>query len=631
VCHLVLGDTLYRYRCLLLPRKRTIETNSFTVGSEIWRPNYVMTSRKKWSIEDFHKIAKQRNGTCLSDRYVNMHTKLDFRCGVCGFEWSPIPTSIVSGRWCRKCAALARAEKLKLTIEDMQDLAKRKDGECLSTEYVNSNTHLIWKCHNKDHPPFPSIPSSVKNRGSWCPKCANERKGSYQILTIPLLQKVARQRGGECLSTEYLGVHSKHNWRCSNGHEFAMAPADVKNQGSWCPECNQTWGEKVCREFIENIFDAQFPKVRPKWLINKQGNRLEFDGFNEGLMIAFEHQGEQHYREGVFSKNPEDYEKIIQHDQIKRETCLRRGVALIEVPEIGDRTHVDDLLKFIIDEAENLGVGTKIKRTKFSPNWKKIYSGGSQQLERLKEIAKDRGGQLLSSEWRGRDIPISFRCKERHRFTITPSSVFDKHWCQKCAGNEQGTIEEMREIAAERGGKCLSNEYVNGRTPLQWYCLEHDYTWWNLPNNVKNHKQWCMKCAGRTWWTIEAVKDLAKSRGGKCLSKRYKNTREKFSFRCNKCKHTWKTSLSSLLNGSFCPKCGLEKVLQKTRKTIEGMKHIAESRGGKCISTKYVNSHTHLLFKCSNLDHPSWKATPSNIRRGKWCRLCSIESRQRKS
>ena len=55
-----------------------------------------MSGRKKWSIEDFHKIAKQRNGTCLSDRYINMHTKLDFRCGVCGFEWSPTPTSVLS-------------------------------------------------------------------------------------------------------------------------------------------------------------------------------------------------------------------------------------------------------------------------------------------------------------------------------------------------------------------------------------------------------------------------------------------------------------------------------------------------------------------------------------------------------
>ena len=167
----------------------------------------------------------------------------------------------------------------------------------------------------------------------------------------------------------------------------------------------------------------------------------------------------------------------------------------------------------------------------------------------------------------------------------------------------------------------MSDVYVNDKTKLKWRCPKHDYTWWNKPNNIKRG-QWCIVCAGRTKWTIDAVKSLAESRGGVCVSDKYMNTTAKLSLRCNTCGHVWETSLNSLLNGSFCPKCGLEKVLQHTRKTITGMQEIAESRGGRCLSTTYVNSHTHLLFKCGNPNHPPWKATPSNIRRGRWCPVC---------
>ena len=34
----------------------------------------------------------------------------------------------------------------KLTIEQMQALAKKRGGECLSTTYVNKRTKLLWRC-----------------------------------------------------------------------------------------------------------------------------------------------------------------------------------------------------------------------------------------------------------------------------------------------------------------------------------------------------------------------------------------------------------------------------------------------------------------------------------------------------
>ena len=33
-----------------------------------------------------------------------------------------------------------------LSIEEMQNIASNKKGTCLSTKYIDANTHLKWEC-----------------------------------------------------------------------------------------------------------------------------------------------------------------------------------------------------------------------------------------------------------------------------------------------------------------------------------------------------------------------------------------------------------------------------------------------------------------------------------------------------
>ena len=56
------------------------------------------------------------------------------------------------------------------------------------------------------------------------------------------------------------------------------------------------------------------------------------------------------------------------------------------------------------------------------------------------------------------------------------------------------TIEEMRELAESRGGKCLSEKYVNACTKLHWQCAK-GHEWEATPGNVKNAHTWCPVCA----------------------------------------------------------------------------------------------------------------------------------------
>jgi hypothetical protein len=115
-----------------------------------------------------------------------------------------------------------------LTLTQMQALARDKGGECLSTKYVNSKTKLRWTCG--DGHEWEAVPNSIQ-QGHWCPHCA----GTAPV-TLLQMQALARDKGGECLSTAYVNNYTNLRWRCADGHEWEAKPNNIQ-QGRWCPHC----------------------------------------------------------------------------------------------------------------------------------------------------------------------------------------------------------------------------------------------------------------------------------------------------------------------------------------------------------------------------------------------------------
>jgi len=57
----------------------------------------------------------------------------------------------------------------KLTIQHARDFAEAKGWEFLSDVYINSYSHLKWRCSNGHE--WNASFDSVKNNGSGCPNC----------------------------------------------------------------------------------------------------------------------------------------------------------------------------------------------------------------------------------------------------------------------------------------------------------------------------------------------------------------------------------------------------------------------------------------------------------------------------
>jgi hypothetical protein len=485
----------------------------------------------------------------------------------------------------------------------MKELARSKGGECLSDVYVNTNTKLKWRCEEGHE--WKAVPSSIKT-GTWCPYCAGVAKS-----TIEEMRQIASDRGGECLSEEYVGSHSKLEWKCTNNHTWEATPTDIKSD-KWCPYCSSGISERVCRKTFENIFQKDFPKTKPQWLINSRGNRMELDGYCDSLNIAFEYQGIQHFRrKDIFHINDGEFNQRRRDDELKRQLCRNKEVTLIEVPYY---VKYKDMFNYIIGELQKNGI--ELPNIPIDAYDYQTYEGvyDPKNLLEFQEIAKSRGGECLSESYMGIDEKMRWRCDKGHVWEATPYHIKHRNqWCPECAGIVKLNIEEMRHIAKKRGGKCLSEEYINLLTKLKWQCKER-HEWEATPGNIKSGK-WCPYCLG-LYKTIEDMRKIAKERGGKCLSEKYINSQTKLKWRCDK-GHIWMAVPSSIINaGAWCPDCA-----GNVQLTIEEMKQIAKSRDGECLSDVYVNADTKLKWRCKK-GH-EWEANPRNIKHGKqWCPNC---------
>lgn len=440
------------------------------------------------SISEIRQIAKFRNGRCLSDTYTP-NEKLEWRCEK-GHVWKALVHNVKRGSWCPICGH-RRSGRKHLSLEEMRQQAASHGGTCLSPKYTNTDTKIHWRC-KKGHTWW-ALPSSVK-KNHWCPKCA----GVYP-LSLRHAQSLARDRGGKCLSRRYRSSHSKLKWQCAEGHTWMATYSNV-NWGRWCPECSSGLGERICRAYFEQIFNQKFPKSRPPWLVNQDGYQMELDGYCEVLGLAFEHQGLQHFRQvnnfyypiGQFKKRKRD-------DRRKKTICKQHGITLIEVPQIPDSLPLLQVQPYILRQCREKGYGVPLNANHVEINLRSAYSPNiRERLRVIREIASAHGGRCLSSGYLSKRGRLRFSCRDGHEWETESYVILKGHWCPRCAATERGrtrrlTLQEMRKIAAEKGGRCLSNEYINANTHLLWECSK-GHRWKAIPNSIKQGS-WCSICS----------------------------------------------------------------------------------------------------------------------------------------
>lgn len=549
-----------QWECLL--RHRWL-SGAYSIKQGQWCPVCASKRRgasQRHSIEDMRVRAEKYGGKCLSTGYNNARTKLKWQCEK-GHVWWAVPAQIKAGHWCHKC----RGGVAKYTIRTMQEWAHERGGKCLSNNYSNFVTKLTWEC--AEGHVWEARPGSIK-RGTWCPKCGRIKAFTSHRHTIDEIQAIASSRGGRCLSKKYDGPKKKLLWQCAEGHRWKAYLQTVKSSGTWCPECSSGIGERICREFFEQLFLKKFSKAYPKWLKNLEGSQLQLDGYSKELGIAFEHQGIHHYRPAFYAKSKKAFEQFQKNDRIKRQLCREHNVKLLEIPQIPTHLELAQIKPFIKTVCMQKGIGLPKGYGDIEVKLNKAYAPNpADSVNELRGIARAKGGECLSPSYLGWSIKLYWRCQKGHVWEASPNNIKRGKWCPECAKTTMGvyhklSIEEMQKTAKKRGGLCLSTEYVNASEKLKWQCKEG---------------------------------------------------------------HIWEATAFHIRQGTWCPICAIKDYGSYHKLDIGEMRETAKAKGGYCLSTTYANNSTPLKWKCKH-GH-TWEARPSNIRFGQWCPYCSRRRR----
>lgn len=420
-------------------------------------------------------LCEQKNGICLSHSW-KPSSKMKFKCKN-GHIWAAYAYHIKSGRWCPYCSGRRK------NIKDLQLIAKTRNGECLSPQYLGFHNLHEWKCKNGHA--FKVRPSEIVRTKTWCQEC----KKNSCLLRI---KEYAKSRGGECLSSYFKSSRTKLTFRCNNGHIWKSCSAPY-NQ-SWCPICSKFsfLSEEKCRYVFEKMFSAPFNTDRS--VIS-----LELDGYNNDLKLAFEYNGPMHYQFiERFHKTQNHFKKRKRTDKIKKQLCQQTGIDLIVIPHW---VNSDDksLYNFIKNEVE--------KRSYcIQNNWSikyfdTFYRNQHHHVDKMTKLAQKMNGVFISGSYRGASKLHKWKCDKGHIWESTPARIRAGSWCPHCARKNlfnmtRNKINDVIHFAKKYNGELLEENYVNNKTLMKWSCSNghHWLATLNAMNLRVKHNKWCLLC-----------------------------------------------------------------------------------------------------------------------------------------
>lgn len=301
-----------------------------------WCPHCV--NLNKPAISELQQYAAIKNGKLISTEYVNCEEKLEWECEK-GHRWNTTWGSIKSNHvWCLKCHLLT----IRTDISVLQQHARLKNGQLISTVYNNSYEKLEWEC--KEGHKWKAKWNSILD-GHWCPTCSKQSKPD-----ILILQRHAFSKGGKLISKIYVNCNDLLEWECKEGHKWETMWRSVKFKNTWCPECARYKTEKLCKEILEKELKIELKKRKFKY----NNNQYEFDGYNEKNKIAFEYNGYQHYKyPNYWHKTKEIFEAAQQRDRLKEEYCILNGIKLIVIPYTEEK-NLEEYIKCQIKKYQEL-------------------------------------------------------------------------------------------------------------------------------------------------------------------------------------------------------------------------------------------------------------------------------------
>ena len=279
---------------------------------------------KKITSEEFiERLNGLQNGICAIDLYIDMTTKIRFRCQY-GHIWSAAPTNILSGCGCPYCAGRYR------TKENIQQILDEMGNNIVITgEYVNMNTKTQFMCE-RGHL-WCVTPSQVL-AGSKCPYCTNKKilPGFNDLWTTHSYVAKLLENPDDGYKYTY-GSGQRVKFKCPDCGEVCLKSIRlVCRRGFTCPKCSDgiSYPNKFARALLKLLPVNNIKhEWQPEWLkpyfydnyfeYNNQKYVLEMDG------------GLGHGKRAMGSQEKDI--KGLYADQLKDELASQHNIVVIRI------------------------------------------------------------------------------------------------------------------------------------------------------------------------------------------------------------------------------------------------------------------------------------------------------------
>ena len=579
-----------------------------------------MKKYNHYTIDDAKAIANKKGGECLSTVYINIKMSLKWRCSKNHVWEAPLERVLYDNNWCPTCGRYSSAASRKLSTDSMFELAKNKNGTFLSINYLGTKVLHRWECESGHQ--FFMRPNDVR-QGHWCPICSRVAKATIEEIQLIAKERDGNCLSTEYKNSRTALLFEckyGHTWSATPNN----IKGSKNKIGSWCPLCNSNTMQELCRYIIEKLTGLNLQltrKVLNNGLELDGYNEdkhfaFEYNGGQHNQLVPFFHnnnpaqflaQKERDLKKIYICKKlgislmviPDatnvnfdnlltliftelvangipiviPLDKVLLDDFYRSRSKIQQIHKLVESHggKLISTTYINKKSRIEVECAS--GHRWKTTATILANHWCKkcsdIENGKKRKLalSKLQEFAQTHGGKCLATEAANSGQPIKWECELGHIWLARPNDVLNKGtWCAICnknrlkelAQSKRLGIEKMRIVAKARGGLCLSTEYINYDTMLDWQCRDR-HIFRMTPHDVLSEKKhWCPYCAGLKKKTIEDMQTFAYERGGRCLSDECNGNKSPLYWECSR-GHIFAGSYNKVSRlKNWCPKCGQE-------------------------------------------------------------------------
>lgn len=294
------------------------------------------TKLKETFVEELEKI--NPNIELLSD-YVNTNNEIRCRCKIDGHEWNGRPLDLLKGKGCQVCGhkRVWETRGRKTTSDFIKEMKPINSNIQILGEYKGAHKLIKCKCLIDDCE-WESYACNLLNKTAGCPECRKIRLREAQAFSDDEFENRLKSTNENIeLLDKYVNTHTKIRFKCKTHNcIFVTTPTNfLYKNGRGCPYCSQSSGEKKMVKILEDRgFNIQQQKMFDDC---RYIDRLKFDAYDIDNNVAYEYQGEQHYKPIDFAGKgqtwAEEEHKVVQkRDSIKAEYCKKNNIPLIEIP-----------------------------------------------------------------------------------------------------------------------------------------------------------------------------------------------------------------------------------------------------------------------------------------------------------